>query len=214
MYLRNGRFYGQIWMKLKKTARKFPLANADGDPVQTLNEAMEVLRNDRRENALPTIGHKAAFADYVETYFAKAEVARKKPGTLENEKQALKRWTEHFGNVRMDRVTRPMIATFKDKRLREGCSPRTFNLDQVALRNVLIFGEPPRHFGLTMCATAEAERIVVLIAGKGFATVVCRRQGPIFSARETRRMNNHLVRINRTTSKASSRPKFKKPSLA
>jgi hypothetical protein len=38
LYQRNGRFYGQIWMKLEKTARRFPLANADGDPVQTLNE--------------------------------------------------------------------------------------------------------------------------------------------------------------------------------
>ena len=140
MYQRNGRFYGQLWMKIEKTARKFPLVNADGGPVQTLNEAkeaMEVLRNDRRENALPTIGHKPSFADYVETYFAKAEVARKKPGTLENETQALKRWTEHFGSVRVDRITRPMIATFRDRRLRASCSPRTFNLDQGALRNVL-----------------------------------------------------------------------------
>ena len=31
-------------MKIEKTARKFPLVNADGEPVQTLNEAKEALR--------------------------------------------------------------------------------------------------------------------------------------------------------------------------
>ncbi len=39
--------------------------------------------------------------------------------------------------MRIDRITQPMISTFKDKRLRAGTSPRTVNLDQIALRNVL-----------------------------------------------------------------------------
>ncbi len=143
IYSRNGRFYGQLWMDRndgKKTARKFPLSTADGAPVETLNEAkeaMDVLRNARRERALPTCGHKPTLAAYVETYFGKAEIAQKKPGTLENERQALDRWIRHLGDVRIDRIATPMIASFKDKRLRAGLSPRTVNLDQVALRNVL-----------------------------------------------------------------------------
>ena len=47
------------------------------------------------KSALPTSGHKPKFADYVETYFAKPNVTAKKPGTLENERQALNRWKAH-----------------------------------------------------------------------------------------------------------------------
>jgi integrase len=144
IYTRNGRFYGQLWVSRddgKKTARKFPLSNADDHPVQTLNEAkeaMEVLRHDRRERQLPTTGiHKPSLAEYIETYFAKAETAQKKKRTLINERQALDRWKRHLGDVRIDRIYTPMIASFKDKRLRSGVSPRTVNLDQIALRNVL-----------------------------------------------------------------------------
>ncbi|MEA3188425.1 MAG: hypothetical protein QOD99_2255 [Chthoniobacter sp.] len=143
IYSRNGRFYGQLWAERedgKKTARKFPLLTPDGIPVETLveaKEAMDVLRHDRRGRTLPASGPKPSLAAYIETYFGKAEIAQKKAGTLENERQALSRWKRHLGDVRIDRITTPMIASFKDKRLRGGVSPRTVNLDQIALRNVL-----------------------------------------------------------------------------
>ncbi len=73
LYTRNGRFYAQLWVRREdgaKTARKFPLVTEDGVPVANLGqakEAVEVLRNARREKILPTSGHKPKFADYVET---------------------------------------------------------------------------------------------------------------------------------------------------
>jgi integrase len=140
LYTRNGRFYGQLWMAVEKTAKKFALVTADGVPVETLNEAkeaMEVLRTGRRNKTLPTLGVKPSLAAYIETYFAKAEIARKKPDVLSNERYALRRWCEHLGDVRIDRISPPLIASFRDKRLHSGRSPRTVNLDQVALRNVL-----------------------------------------------------------------------------
>ena len=141
--MRNGRYYGQLWVEQgdhKKTARRFPLLNDDGLAVSTLNEAKEALeikRHDRRENVLPSAGRKPMLFAFIETYFAKAEIARKKPGTIQNEKQALERWKMHLGDIRVDRIKTPMIATYKDKRLRKGLSPRTVNLDIIALRNVL-----------------------------------------------------------------------------
>lgn len=98
IYLRNGRFYGQFWRDRSdknETASKFPLANADGAPVQSLGEAkeaMEIKRHERSEHTLPTIGHKLTLATYVETYFAKAETMKKRPTTIESERQALNRW--------------------------------------------------------------------------------------------------------------------------
>ena len=107
---RNGRFYAQLWMTRndgQKTARKFPLLTPEGAPVASLSEAKEaaeVLRNDRREKNLPTSGHQPRFADYIETYFLKPVTARKKPATLKLERWALKRWQEHLGDVRIDRI--------------------------------------------------------------------------------------------------------------
>lgn len=153
LYVRNGRYYGQLWVDREdgsKTARKFPLLNADGEPVKALldaKEAMEVLRNTRRENALPTTRHKPSLARYIETYFAKAEVFGKKPGILENERQSPKRWVAHLGEVRIDPITTPMVSSFKDQRLRGGTNPRTVNLDQIALRNVLKWAREDGYLG-------------------------------------------------------------------
>ena len=83
LYVRNGRYYGQLWVDRgngKKTARRFPLLNDSGKPASTLAEAkqaFEIKRHERRENTLPTGGSKPLFANYCETYFAKAKVQRK-----------------------------------------------------------------------------------------------------------------------------------------
>src|SRR5215470_5310146 len=64
LYLRNGRYYGQLWSDAgngKKTARRFALKDGDNEPVRTLKdarEALEVRRHDRREHRLPTPGRK------------------------------------------------------------------------------------------------------------------------------------------------------------
>ena len=143
LYVRNGRYYAQLWVSREdgaKTARKFPLLTPDGVPVANLAEAKEaadVLRNDRRENVLPTSGHKPKFADYIETYFAKPNVTAKKTSTLQNERQALNRWKAHLGDARIDRIEASDIAALRDKRLRGGVHARTVNLDIIALRNVL-----------------------------------------------------------------------------
>ncbi len=152
LYIRNGRFYAQLWVDRgdgKKTARRFPLLNDDGQPARTLNEAKEaaeIKRNERRENALPSAGRKPLFAGYCETYFGKAKVSRKRPGTLENERQSIARWRKHLGHVRIDRITTAMIVGFVERRLGGGkfggrelgpVSERTANLDLLMLRNVL-----------------------------------------------------------------------------
>src|SRR5439155_3675271 len=74
LYLRNGRYYGQLWLDLrngKKGPRRFPLVDAANQPVRGLvaaREALEIKRHERRENKLPTAGRKPLFADYCESY--------------------------------------------------------------------------------------------------------------------------------------------------
>jgi len=152
LYQRNGRYYAQLWIDRgygKKSARRFPLFTPDNLPARTLQEAkeaLEVKRHERREDALPLLGRKPIFGDYCDTYFEKARVQRKRPGTIENERQAIARWRSHLGHLRIDKVTTPMITGFLEKRLK-GCafggrkfepvSQRTANLDLMMLRNVL-----------------------------------------------------------------------------
>ncbi|HWY40912.1 MAG TPA: site-specific integrase [Chthoniobacterales bacterium] len=152
LYIRGGRYYAQLWVDLgngKKAARKFPLRDGDDQPVRNFSaarEALEIKRHERRENQLPTIGHKPRFSDYCATYFNKAKVQRKRPDTVAGERQALARWCDHLGHVRIDQIATPIISGFIDKRLKggkfcgrrlAGISERTANLDLMRLRNVL-----------------------------------------------------------------------------
>ncbi|HEY4272816.1 MAG TPA: phage integrase SAM-like domain-containing protein, partial [Candidatus Udaeobacter sp.] len=152
LYIRNSRYYCQLWIDRgdgRKSARRFPLFNSENLPARNLNEAKEALeikRNDRREDRLPTPGRKPNFLDYSETYMNKAKVQRKRPGTLQNEQQAIARLRSHLGHVRIDKIATPMVASFVEKRLKgglfgkrklEAVSERTANLDVIVLRNVL-----------------------------------------------------------------------------
>jgi integrase len=150
--LRNGRYYAQLWVDRgngTKGPKRFPLVDGDNLPIRNLQaakEALEVKRHERREHKLPAPGRKPLFADYSEIYLEKPTVLRKRPGTIDNERQAIARWREHLGHVRIDRIATPIIAAFIEKRLRGGVfrgrkldpvSERTANLDLLVLRNVL-----------------------------------------------------------------------------
>jgi integrase len=152
LYQRNGRFYAQLWVDRgygKKAPRRFALFTADNLSARTLRqakEALELKRHERREDSLPILGRKPIFTEYCDSYFDKARVQRKRPGTVENERQAIARWLSYLGHLRVDKITTPMIAGFVDKRLKGGTfggrklgpvSERTANLDLIALRNVL-----------------------------------------------------------------------------
>jgi integrase len=152
LYVRNGRYYAQLWVDRgngTKGPKRFPLVDGDNLPIRALQaakEALDVKRHERRERKLPTAGRKPLFADYSEIYFQKATVQRKRPGTLDNERQAIARWRDHLGHIRIDRIGTPIIAAYVEKRLRGGVfcnrrldpvSERTANLDLLMLRNVL-----------------------------------------------------------------------------
>jgi integrase len=150
--MRNDRYYGQLWIDVgngRKGPRRIPLVDQDGQPIRTLStakEALEIKRHERRQNKLPAPGRKPLFSDYTETYFEKATVKRKRPGTVENERQAIGRWSDHLGHLRIDRIRTPILAAYVDKRLKGGLfsgrklapvSERTVNLDILMLRNIL-----------------------------------------------------------------------------
>lgn len=136
LWKRGERFYVQVRVAGEKSARKIPLA------ATTLTDAkveMEKRRNDAREGALPKGGVKPSFADYARDYLAfhGNHQNGRKASTVARERTSLVQWLKTLGHVRIDKLTKPMIAAFVKDRIRAGVSPRTANVDVIMLRSVL-----------------------------------------------------------------------------
>lgn len=153
LLVRNGRFYGRLWADRgdgRKTGRRFPLLDEKtGEPIRTLTaakDALDALRENRRKNALPQAGHKPGFDAYSAEYLALSSTLQKRARTQEKEVAAIALWRAHLANARLDRISTAMVKSYAEMRLK-GCkldgktfgpaSPRTVNLDLIALRNVL-----------------------------------------------------------------------------
>ncbi len=157
---RNGRFYAVLWADRgdgRKVTRRFPLVDDGGAPIRGLTAAKDALaavRADSRRKMLPAAGRKPAFDQFAAEYLELASTREKRKRTREKEIDSLSRWRRHLAGVRIDQVSTPLIKTFSEKRLR-GCqlggkkyrpaSPRTVQLDFIALRNVLKAGIDSGH---------------------------------------------------------------------
>ena len=97
------------------------------------------LQTKRADNDMPSVGRTPKFADYAARYldFISSGQGAKKPGTVDKERSILALWTEHLGGLRVDQVKRVHVNRFVERRIKAGLSPRTANLDIIALRNVL-----------------------------------------------------------------------------
>lgn len=137
LWIRNGRYYAQMRVAGETSPRKVPLPEATN-----LTEAkveMEKLRQKRRDRLLPARGRKPLLHDsskqYLE-YHRSLKRRLKKESTIKKEEGALDGWIGHFGSVRIDSITSPMISGYIEKRLKS-VIPRTVALDILALQNLL-----------------------------------------------------------------------------
>lgn len=143
LWKRNDALYQQMWVKAEASPRRIRLK------ATTLEAAKkEMAENDRKRDAgeLASRGAKPFFDDYAREYIQHLKDAAEnqaRPGTLHKsdatiykEERNLEAWIGHLGHVRIDQVTRPMIAGYLEKRLADGINPRTVNLDVIMVRNV------------------------------------------------------------------------------
>jgi hypothetical protein len=119
LWKRGERFYAQMRVAGEKSARKIPLV------AKTLTDAkveMEKRRNEAREGALPKGGVKPSFADYARDYLAfhANHQNGRKASTVVRERTSLVQWLKTLGHVRLDKLTKPMIAAFVKDRIRAG----------------------------------------------------------------------------------------------
>jgi integrase len=110
--------------------------------VQSVAQAvaeLKRLQTQRADNDLPVIGRTKKLSDYVTHYvtFISSGQGTKKASTIQKEKAILARWVDDLGQLRLDQIKRVHVNRFVEKRLKEEVSPRTINLDIIALRVVL-----------------------------------------------------------------------------
>ena len=137
LWLRGSRYYAQLRIDLgngRTGPRRIALTAANLDEAKA---ELERTRTARRGGTLPTTGFRPKFEDFAREYLAGPMLAQKKTGTQNNERQSVDRWIAHMGGIRLDKITAPMIHSFREKRLTTGRAARTVNLDVVGLRNVL-----------------------------------------------------------------------------
>ncbi len=139
LWLRGNRYYAQLRVDLGNGHTAPRRLALDASNLEEAKGELERKRTERRDGKLPEIGYRPKFADLAQEYINGPTLAQKKPGTRDNERQALARWTAHLGGVRVDKITATTIYGYRERRLTGGVSARTVNLDTVALRNVLKF---------------------------------------------------------------------------
>jgi integrase len=149
LWMRNERFYAQLTIEDhatgRKAVRRVPLLDeATKKPTATAAEAvkaMERLKVQREDNALPVLKRTPKFSECVVGYFEhfKKLTGAKRASTLQKEKTILTMWGEHIGGVRVDKISKAMLNHVRAERQAAGMSARTVNLDMIVLRNLLNF---------------------------------------------------------------------------
>lgn len=141
LWERNGRYYAQVTLEDpnsgRKQVRRVPLEGADTVP-QAVVKLQDILKG-RRDNSLPVLRQTPKFAEYADQYFNfyKQVKDAKRVSTLKTERVAIRHWTEHLGQVRLNQINRAMVNAYIANRQAGGLSGRTANLEVIAFRNVM-----------------------------------------------------------------------------
>lgn len=146
LWKRGNRFYARLNVPDPQTGviknRRIPLLDQDKKPVETVAQAvveLKRLQTQRSENALPVLGLTPKFSDYVETYLARVSAGKgeKKSGSIAKDRSILEGWKKAIGSLRLDQIKLVHVKKYRTQRLEEKLSPRTVNLDVIALRVVM-----------------------------------------------------------------------------
>ena len=149
LWKRNDRFYAQLTVEDhttgKKAVKRIPLLDdATKQPVSSVAgavTAMERLKVQRDDNALPVLKRTPKYAEAVEKYFEHLNKLKdaKRASTIQKERAILDMWAKYIGEVRVDRVSKAMLNHVRGERQSAGMSARTVNIDMIVLRNLLNF---------------------------------------------------------------------------
>jgi integrase len=137
LWRRGEKLYMQTRVFGERSARRIPLKASS---LEAAREEMADLKKKKRIEGLPSTGLRPLFHDYADKYLEfhrSASDSGKKARTIDREGHSLIHWKAAIGNVRVDKITKPMITGFIKARLAAGLKPRTVNIDVIVLRSVL-----------------------------------------------------------------------------
>jgi integrase len=137
LWRRGERLYMQTRVSGERSARRIRLKSTTLDAAR---DEMSDIKKQKRIEGLPDTGLRPLFSDYANKYLdfhRTASDSGKKARTIAREGHSLVHWIAAIGNVRLDKITRPMITSVVKSRLGAGIKPRTVNIDVIVLRNVL-----------------------------------------------------------------------------
>jgi integrase len=137
LWRRGEKLYMQTRVSGERSARRIPLKAAS---LEAARAEMADLKKQKRIEGLPDTGLRPLFADRADEYLKfhrTASDSGKKARTIDREGHSLVHWKRAIGNVRLDKITKPMITGVIKSRLAAGIKPRTVNIDVIVLRNVL-----------------------------------------------------------------------------
>ncbi len=137
LWRRGERLYMQTRVSGERSARRIPLKSTT---LEAARAEMADIKKQKRIEGLPDTGLRPLFSDYANKYLEfhrTASDSGKKARTIDREGHSLVHWIAAIGNVRLDKITKPMITGVIKSRLGAGIKPRTVNIDVIVLRNVL-----------------------------------------------------------------------------
>ena len=147
LWQRNGSFYGRLAVEDEttgiKSVKRVRLEDSDGNPVSTVPAAIKVLASltTKRDESTLALAPKRTpvFSEYALAYFGWLDAVKtaKSERTVASERESIIQWNRHFGGIRLNAITPAVLMDFQRKRSKEGVSPRTVNLQIIAVRNIL-----------------------------------------------------------------------------
>ena len=141
LWRRGEKLYMQTRVSGERSARRIPLK---ATTLEAAREETADLKKQKRIEGLPDTGLRPLFSQYADKYLnfhRTASDSGKKSRTIDREGHSVVHWKAAIGNVRLDKITRPMITNVVKTRLTAGIKPRTVNIDVIVLRNVLNFAK-------------------------------------------------------------------------
>lgn len=145
LWARNGVCYMQLRVRQpdgRMLPRRIVLESTTPEACIAEMERKRQIRDDGKSAAEPLVI--PSFGTCCDQYLELHEnmpQALKRKSTIKRERCSLNRWRRHFGHVRLNAISPPMIYTFMQNRLRRGKSPRTANIDVINLRQVFKFAK-------------------------------------------------------------------------
>jgi integrase len=145
LWRRGHSYYAQMRVDLGNGQTAPRRIRLDATTLEGARIALRKKQTQKDEGKLSAPGFRPKFEECADGYLESQTFLRKKLGTQRSERQAIARWRAHIGGVRIDKISPPMIHSYRQQRLtvqshkspKRCISERTVNLDVVALRQVL-----------------------------------------------------------------------------